>query len=371
MKLPEILVRPGSFKAAKAEHCVFHIGRPKTGSSSIQAALKATRNELLEQGVFVWQGFPDNNENIYQIPRGQYALLGSFAKSPPPFLAARGVTDSDYKKGSGLHWMDFEASIRYHRPKTTVVSSETIQWGGVAPFLERLMGIFERVSVICYLRGPISHYPSLVGQRIKGGKSIPNFLPDTLRKQLRNAEAGLASTERILGRENLSCRLFRSDALVGSDAVQDFFNVLSAHAGRALQPPTSEFRVNESSPGVFLAYYLLRCDRLGGPATPEGIKILRHLQSFADKDPVLSASPRLRLEPGELLDTLISSTGSAWQRLSQRYLNDYRTLPGANSESSFRSDPKDQAQLVRDWLETYVTPEASERLRRAEARWGD
>jgi hypothetical protein len=142
---------------------ILHIGEGKTGTTSIQRALCASRAELLNQGILYLPIVGSPNQCWLNVPIG-----GAIRTNRESALKAVGI------------WFDeLEERLSKNNIQVLLISAETL-FNHSAEDILRLLHArisFDSISVICYLRETGDYYLSLVQQVLKGGAKIP--LPTT------------------------------------------------------------------------------------------------------------------------------------------------------------------------------------------------
>lgn len=274
-------------------HVIVHAGPPKTASTAIQTALRASAAALEHCGIALhWGGKP-----VEWALAARYAGLGRMAQVPRLMAVAR--DEAGLRAWSEREWQAMEARLARMGngagPDVLVISSEHFAtMPDRAAFLARLSDDGRRrVSVIGYARDPVSHFVSRVDQRIRLGLVLAD-LPRLA--QVPSALAGLRGFASHLPAQDLVVRNFH--ALTGGDAAVDFFQTLGALTGRSLPAPPPVPRVNESLPAA-ASLWLMTANGLAVPPRDRD-RLVAGLRA----DPALAALPRLRLDDGALANTL-------------------------------------------------------------------
>ena len=154
---------------------IFHIGLPKTGTTSLQSLLAASRGKLRSQGII----YPDFGIEGLE---NHHLLLRPICKD---FSLEDGVWDARLKG----QYLDVEAIKRYLHTKATsakahtMVLSSEIFTGGHAFFEQRIGGLdlahyaqqlfsaFEQIEIVVCLRNQVEWLESCYIEAIKGGYS--------------------------------------------------------------------------------------------------------------------------------------------------------------------------------------------------------
>lgn len=208
-------------------HCGFH----KTGTTSIQASLLASRQALLEAGIL----YPDP---LAVVP--SHHLLIALDADPARLWPQQTRLIAQAPSPTAF-WERLEADIDRHAPHTVILSTEYISSSLGAEGLQALAVRLRRISpdIACslYVREPVGWFASLVQQSVKtrGKAGVPY---DCLHIRL-NIEA----LEAAFGHPP-SCRAFDRAQLEGGDAVRDFVTHILERPD--LLPALRAVRDNES-----------------------------------------------------------------------------------------------------------------------------
>ena len=351
----------------KNQHCILHIGGPKTGSTSIQAVLKRERNSLSQLGAYFWQGYNASSEDDRILQRGTFALMGNYLKQPPLFLRTRGLNRVNFARESELYWSEFLSDVRNASSETTIVSSEMLFFcRDIEGLLQRLLSEFERVTVICYLRKPLHQYGSGVSQRVFGLKPLASLTPSNWWGHDK-PKYNLDKLAEIVGPKNLIVRPFDKGLLVGQDVVQDFFQLIFDQLG--VTPfPVDSVDANVGRPGAYVAWVAEAI--LSAPENDWVDKTLlrNEVARLVRNDAELLSAEKLTLRDGALSECLAVVTNPRWQHYLDNYLSDFadHLRQPAIGKSAVLSDRQQYAELVA-WIDSYTIGANYERvLRHAE-----
>ncbi|WP_141246539.1 hypothetical protein [Actibacterium ureilyticum] len=189
---------------------IMHIGHPKTGSTTLQDALKAASKTLRKNGVFYPLIGADNNHKRLQPYLN--ALSGTETKS------ADSARNLGTPEESQSHWEriftdmcaeDIETVILSYEGFYSALNSKRVQFS--APFLNEHFG---EIDVCGYVRDPSGHFLSAAQQGTKHGRNFPVF-PCSFRRNTLEAAAGA-------GFHRLVVRPFDRRELIGESIVTDF-----------------------------------------------------------------------------------------------------------------------------------------------------
>lgn len=204
---------------------VLHIGTEKTGTTTIQEFLRLNRHALMGSGIVV----PGN------LGRANHSVL------PCIFYGDNRVDDI-----SLMHRLDeprfrlekrelvlesLHESVRRYPDLKHIISSEHLQSrpihaDEIASLMRSLSGIFESIMILLYIRRPIETAVSSWSTGVKSGAVVTD-LPPPSNSYIRNLcmhKETIQLWGGIFGMHRLEVRLFRSNAFVGGDLLQDFLS---------------------------------------------------------------------------------------------------------------------------------------------------
>lgn len=211
-----------------SKRLLLHIGTGKTGSSSIQAALKALKVKGLVYPLINEAG----NQNID-------VLFKSYEG------AGRGIR-SKFDQHQFRNFKDqINASLmKYFEKHDNVVISSEYLFDSSSEQVKKIFNYFKGVGftdikVVLYLRNPSSLYLSSIQQRLKASYKFPK--PQEFQVKMTQK---IERWSRFFGRKNLLVREFSPEELIGGDVVADFSNVLSEYFN--IPEALNGVRVNES-----------------------------------------------------------------------------------------------------------------------------
>ena len=194
---------------------IIHAGLPKNGSSSIQEALKASKRQLLDQGVQVF-----DTVNGLPMPR---ALTDSSDYLPPKkSFAARYGGQMQLDDLVEENWEAYESFKKEKNADFLLVSSEMLpSLSEHNSFWERLTDGLTDVEFIIYFRNPIKFYGSLINTMIQAGEDLNKVFNNGWKM---NSLPPFFTIHSICLAHNypLRVKLFDRKALLGGDVVKDF-----------------------------------------------------------------------------------------------------------------------------------------------------
>lgn len=255
--------------------CFFHVGMPKTGSSSIQAALYYAFNDRRFQYV----SFGEVNGS-----RGTVTLFG---EKPETHLGNRRLAitgDSLNRYHRRLERRLQRAIRRARRLGADLIISAEDAWHMSAPALTQLRNFFDRegylVRVIVYLRPWLSWLTSSMQEQLKYGLADLSSAvkSDKLLRRFDYVNR-LGKFTQVFGADRVECHPYLFDSLQGGCVVRDFFRRIGSDACR---PPAGNLNPSlgveackllyhynrhrlQSKPGrIFFATHTRLLDRLAG-----------------------------------------------------------------------------------------------------------
>jgi hypothetical protein len=261
--------------AKRFDNCILHIGTEKTGTTTLQGYLAATREPLLKQGYFVPSSlspYPDaaNHERLTT-----YALNPD--KTTDDLRIAAGLRSSDEVAAHRVNTLESlraEISALQEVPANLLLSNEHCHSRLVEDeevfLLKSMLDEFaEHFRIVVYLRPQHDLAISLYGQALKAGHFDIDILPVFdrsgkywVRKRYFNYWDLLSRWSTVFGDANITARIYSRKELVGESVVEDFMKIIGAEfAGMAgapnlnvniseeLQPALNAFnRVTQNNP---------------------------------------------------------------------------------------------------------------------------
>ncbi|MGQ0335414.1 hypothetical protein [Halomonas elongata] len=192
------------------DEIICHIGMHKTGSSSIQATLNG-----YDDGEVFYVNLGEANHGI-----GVYTLFSDKFLSYK-FWTRRGYGEEKIRGIRSAYEKKLKSELGKDR-KTAIVSGEDISWLSSSD-TKKMVSFFgeyaNKITVVCYLRDPISFVASSLQERIKIGiKEIPDKVNPQYKFRLQKF---LNTTPCV----KLVVRRFERDSLVGGSVVDDFLSL--------------------------------------------------------------------------------------------------------------------------------------------------
>lgn len=304
---------------------IFHIGRPKTGSTTLQVFLEQNRKVLAKRGIFYDRIVPDISSQ-WEFPIAALAELDLLP--PDPYVRRMlGFEDAQGAKAFAAEMMETFKRRLAAAPKglhTWVASSEhawpyLFDQDRIGTFDRLLKSHFDEVTYVVYLRRQEDLILSAYSEAVRRGvdKSFEDFVETFLKKGHGNHMKNLRQWANVAGEERLVVRLLERDALKGGDLVEDFCDVLGIGASGFVRPDIYNPSLTQKSLDAFLL-------------------INRHIASVTTKDPELQSlrdelcraaeywgadGPALSL-PLPLLNRIREQLGPSNEKLRERFFPD-------------------------------------------------
>jgi hypothetical protein len=224
---------------------ILHFGADKTGSRSIQAYLDRYRDGLLRlYGV----GYP---------PGRRHARLGSASSTDPARFILNfedGLSDPGAIAAADGAWLDaFESWLRESGGGRTLVLSYEgfldVDAAGLVRLRQHAERLAEMVTVVVYVRPPLSYARSALSQRVRTGR--PAWRDDD--PPVRPHAELLGRVVEAFGHSHLEVRPFLPERLAGGDVVLDFCTILGLDAAALARLGPLPRRLNESLGEIGLA----------------------------------------------------------------------------------------------------------------------
>ena len=303
---------------------ICHMGLPKTGTTSLQHALHASRDRLREQGVY----YPDGG-----VARENHKLLTALYKPDEGITPGiKYLFDGDEARmrlSSTKLWESIKSEVERKKPELLILSSEFFfiftNREEFQSFYALLSQLSDDITPVLYVREAAALYGSICQQCVKNGRPLEP-LDGT---QIQN---GVASIEAAFGTQVVLCNADR-DRLLQGDILTDFLSrFVTPIAGEI---PVAPRRLNESVSAEILAildrFRRIRYPR-PGRVMPDHFS-LRTILAKLEAEAGRAAPPRLKPEFAEAVRR--SSHDMLWMR--QRYGIeftgvDYNAIDGALPE---------------------------------------
>lgn len=222
----------------KFQRVVLHFGTDKTGSSAIQSVLDGYRQVLVQAGQVAYP------------PGVWHAQLGSvFCAFPEQYVfnQQRGVIDADYlREADGQYLKELNQWIKAAPKCETLAFSYEgfvgLDENALRKLKEYCAHLAKVVTVVLYVRPPLSYAVSAMSQRVKQGYlSWPVDNPPIFPHK-----TYLDKITRVFGKSNVCVKVFSRATLEKGDVVADFMHILKVPETILERMLASEVRQNES-----------------------------------------------------------------------------------------------------------------------------
>lgn len=239
---------------------IFHIGRPKVGSTTLQVFLADNREALAEQGV-LYDRLVERISSQWEFPIAALAECDTMP-TEPYVKRVLNLSDIEDAKAYGADMMrSFEERLARADDNlhTWVGSSEHVypfmtEPSQVQAFDTLLNRHFDGVTYVVYLRRQedliLSAYSEAVRRGIKN--SFEDFVDGFIKNGRGNYMATLWQWLGVVGRDRLVVRLLEPDALVGSDLIDDFCDVIGISSEGMHRPRLHNASLTKQSLRAFL-----------------------------------------------------------------------------------------------------------------------
>ena len=255
----------------------FHIGSPKTGTTSLQTFLKENSDELREQG------------NYNYVNAGRAHIAHNKLASAARMGEASRVFDNIGREADALP------------DATHIVSSELLFNSYTARKLSQTVPdhIKDRGKVICYVRRQDSYLEAMYKQLLKNSRIKPDrqaFLGDA--KRLVRYLDTLNTYSAIFGQENVIVRPYSRDRLKNGDIVHDFAEQTGLNLFKGLRMQT------DFSNKTFSAEMSELLALMGEKTDYNTREIIRELIAINHPGTIKSRDVFTKAERRELMDTM-------------------------------------------------------------------
>lgn len=330
---------------------IVHIGAHKTGSTAIQSSLRKEQATLTEAGI---RHISTRDTRVSRKQLLSFALGGTRRQSP--VLPSRQGARKDTITAAMKTVITLSRQVRESAEPYVILSEEALmRVPDPGQFARLLNGMFDRVHIVAYVRAPVSHLPSSIDQRVRGGVPFKAISNGQILKW-RPLEH-LERYAKAFGAEAMIVRHFHRDNLEGGAPQTDFAHVLSSIVGRDVRLNATSVH-NASLPGAATCALLLENEerhRAGLERTADWLRERRALVDELRNWDWLSKMEKLCLTDTPLLGHIQSSTVEDCATLNARYLNGQILLPTDISGPALT--PRQTRRAVHEWLGRYNDPE--------------
>ncbi|MEP3295792.1 MAG: hypothetical protein ABJO27_04795 [Pseudoruegeria sp.] len=218
---------------------IIHIGRQKTGTTSLQSFLKANALELETQD------FRYSLVGQKTITQREFAISAKVASGRPIpkgntklFYGLK--TNEDAKNLADRFNNEFEQEMSGWNEKCFLLSSEYLNaWFDQTDQIKELDAYFSRFfserGYVIYLRRQEDHVLSSYSQRLKSSKVIT--LDEYIQQSHKfNYNRLVTNWANAVGRENLAVRLFEKDNMLNGDLIEDYCHLVGIDLANLKRP---------------------------------------------------------------------------------------------------------------------------------------
>lgn len=200
---------------------LIHIGMPKTGTTALQNFLLINNSKLEKYG---WCYPTLTDEKAGDL--GDLELSGLMSSGNGYKIYEDWILNnikSEWDKG-------LEDVLKYLKEKSVIISEERIYKYGTEKFIVSAKEKFENIKVIVYLRRQDRAIESLYNTHVKALGECSTFEKfidsDVVPKNYLEYVLKLDQISRIIGKENLTVRIYEKQQLIGNDTITDFLSLL-------------------------------------------------------------------------------------------------------------------------------------------------
>ncbi|MCG3267381.1 hypothetical protein [Yoonia sp. I 8.24] len=197
----------------KAEELLLHIGQEKTGTTSLQWALKQKAHVLRERGILLPDMPPETGNAVLLA----HSLFGHTEVSKGREIWLK-MDRTEILRAADRAWQDILETVASDTPKSILISSEVLfrpmSKAVITSANQQIDQVAETSRIIAYLRAPDSHYLSNLQQALKGlstaSQPSRTSARDTLLPLIKNWNGPV------------SLNVFDRKTLNGGDIISDF-----------------------------------------------------------------------------------------------------------------------------------------------------
>lgn len=331
---------------------IVHIGAPKAGSTALQAALARDAGSLSAAGFHVPEAGRLHARALSTLYHGPEGLSA-------PFLRRKFASTAKVMDWTRGNWAGLEADLAEHRPAVTLLSSEHfIALADKAGFLAHLRRLFAKVTLVAYVRDPVSAYVSATDQAIRDGRPL-SALPLPM-GQPASRRTQLADWLALVGPGAMVVRNLARGNLVGGDVALDFYATLSGLTGRDLSALPAAPVANESLPAALSLWLLTLNETWAGSRSygdAQEVAALQARQTLLARlrgHPALAGLPKLRMTEPRLEAAVLHHSREDSDWINRTFLDGQVPLPVGTALETPPEPPELRAALRR-WLFGQIT----------------
>jgi hypothetical protein len=193
---------------------IIHIGIPKTGTSTLQHTLSASRDYLSSKKIL----YPRNPTGLADVNHKHF-IVGLIDDEKLPRHLTRGKVIDTIHKEADSFWRSLRKQVRNESPDCLVLSTESLFRSFPQPkrkeFLARLRSLDAQATIVAYVRQPAAHFASALQQHLKASHILkPLKVPSYM--------SVLSKYFALVGKDNVNVSLFSRETLLRNDIISDF-----------------------------------------------------------------------------------------------------------------------------------------------------
>jgi hypothetical protein len=263
------------------------------------------------------------------------------------------------REWSAENWKSLEKEIKEKQPKLTIISEEFLLAVPDKKALRaRLETMFDSISVVAYVRDPVARFPSVLNQKIRGGKSLSVILGR--RKLVPEFKSNLMQFVEAFGQDAMIVRHFDRANFPDGSLEKDFAAVISSLAGEDITFVENEARANESLPGAAAAALLMmnefwaqNKDVSDRPLVTRRRNLIHRLREL----PSIKALPRFELTDEAIKSHIYAQMEDEIRWVNETFFQDQTQIH--MPDSSQLLNRKELAHRVVDWVYSYLEGDAA------------
>lgn len=321
-----------------------HLGPYKTGSTSIQNALRKNVKELAAAGAIMPQAW----ESTLPVPFLPDAAVNNL------YLPKAVTSRAAFVPYAEAIWAALKAEVATSPAQLCILSSEHFSSPAMdlPKFFAHLNEMFDSITVLGYVRHPVDHYVSTLQQLVQVGHRMkrirPSQYPFGIAHALRRYLDHLPASQIV-------ARNFARDNLVGGDVVKDFCSVLG-RLGVTVDLPSEQ--ANESLPGVAVAWLLSVNEAFVRAKVGEE---RQNLARSLVRSKGLGTLPKLKITDPLLRGYLMGQARAECDWINQTFLTGQKLFDLTEGDGAQISDAAANARMAA-WLADYMVPDAMQKL---------
>lgn len=195
---------------------LLHIGHPKTGTTALQSVFSANAKTLLSEASAL---YPTQTEP--QEYKHSFAIPWLFRSDNDAIRRRSRLSGEELQAMSKRYWQSLCTEIQQTRHDISIISAEGF-WSIARPAdheqktfaRNALYEIAGEITVVAYLKSPISYFLSKINQKLR------NFKPVTLPRA--DYISGAINAWESMGFDHYSWRIFDRKLLSNQDIIDDF-----------------------------------------------------------------------------------------------------------------------------------------------------